>query len=99
MHRLDQISAKKPAKLLNSKSLTLDFSRQQIWPVFLPISLIWSWANPGRPPLVNGGGAVESLHTSSLAFASSKAVSGPYAGSLERWAVRNVGLGIIATPS
>ncbi len=35
MHRLDQINAKKPAKLLNSKSLTLDFSRQQIWPVFL----------------------------------------------------------------
>ena len=36
VHRLDRIWAKKPAKLLNSKSLTLDFSRQQIWPVFLP---------------------------------------------------------------
>ena len=35
MHRLDRISAKKPAKLLDSKSLTLSFSRQQIWPVFL----------------------------------------------------------------
>ena len=35
VQRLDQINAKKPAKLLNSKSLTLDFSRQQIWPVFL----------------------------------------------------------------
>jgi hypothetical protein len=38
VHRLDRIWAKKPAKLLNSKSLTLDFSRQQIWPVFLPDS-------------------------------------------------------------
>ena len=36
MHRLDRISAKKPAKLLDSKSLTLGFSRKQIWPVFLP---------------------------------------------------------------
>jgi hypothetical protein len=34
---LDQINAKKPAKLLNSKSLTLCFSRQQIWPVFFVI--------------------------------------------------------------
>jgi hypothetical protein len=40
VHRLDQISAKKPAKLSNSKSLTLDFSRRQIWPVFLPYSWI-----------------------------------------------------------
>jgi hypothetical protein len=31
---LDQINAKKPAKLLNSKSLTICFSRQQIWAVF-----------------------------------------------------------------
>ena len=30
MHRLDQISAKKPAKLPNSKSLTLYFSRRKI---------------------------------------------------------------------
>jgi hypothetical protein len=36
VHRLDHISAKKPAKLLDSKSLTLGFSRKQIWPVFLP---------------------------------------------------------------
>ena len=36
MHRLDRISAKKPAKLLDSKSLTLGFSREQIWPVFYP---------------------------------------------------------------
>ena len=41
MHRLDRISAKKPAKLLDSKALTLGFSRKQIWPVFLPISLLW----------------------------------------------------------
>ena len=41
MHRLDQISAKKPAKLLYSKSLTLDFSRQQVWPVFLPYTSRW----------------------------------------------------------
>ena len=34
VHRFDQINAKKPAKLLNSKSLTRCFSRQQIWPVF-----------------------------------------------------------------
>ena len=38
VHRLDQINAKKPAKLLNSKSLTLCFSRQQIWPVFFPLA-------------------------------------------------------------
>jgi hypothetical protein len=36
VHRLDQISAQKPAKLLDSRSLTLSFSRQQIWPVLLP---------------------------------------------------------------
>src|ERR1019366_2307205 len=36
VHRLDRIIAKKPAKLLDSKSLTLGFSRKQIWPVFLP---------------------------------------------------------------
>jgi hypothetical protein len=36
VHRLDQISARKPAKLLDSRSLTLSFSHQQIWPVFLP---------------------------------------------------------------
>jgi hypothetical protein len=41
VHRLDHISAKKPAKLLDSKSLTLGFSRKQIWPVFLPISRMW----------------------------------------------------------
>ncbi len=29
VHRLDQIYAKKPAKLLDSKSLTLSFSRKQ----------------------------------------------------------------------
>jgi hypothetical protein len=38
---LDHISAKKPAKLPDSKSLTLGFSRKQIWPVFLPYS--WKW--------------------------------------------------------
>src|SRR5580658_9196824 len=38
VHRLDHISAKKPAKLLDSKSLTLGFSRKQIWPVFLPVA-------------------------------------------------------------
>jgi hypothetical protein len=38
VHRLDRISAKKPAKLLDSKSLTLGFSRKRIWPVFLPIT-------------------------------------------------------------
>ena len=51
VHRLDQINAKKPAKLLNSKSLTLDFSRQQIWPVFLcdtAKSLYDESADPGR---------------------------------------------------
>ena len=37
MHRLDRISAKKPVKLHDSKSLTLGFSRKQIWPVFLPL--------------------------------------------------------------
>jgi hypothetical protein len=42
VHRLDQISAEKPAKLRNSKSLTLDFSRRQIWPVF--------YATIGRGP-------------------------------------------------
>src|SRR5262249_17686876 len=35
VHRLDQINAKKPAKLLDSRSLTLSFSRKQIWSVFL----------------------------------------------------------------
>src|SRR5260370_5693817 len=35
------LSAKKPAKLPNSKSLTLDFSRRQIWPVFLPKPRMW----------------------------------------------------------
>lgn len=38
MHRLDRISAKKPGKLLDSKSLTLAFSHNQIWQVFLPYS-------------------------------------------------------------
>ena len=33
--RLDRINAKKPAKLLDSKSLTLCFSGNQTWPVFL----------------------------------------------------------------
>ena len=32
---------KKPAKLLDSKSLTLGFSLKQIWPVFLPEPLNW----------------------------------------------------------
>ena len=41
MHRLDRISAKKPAKLLDSKSLTLGFSRKQIWPVFLCYPANW----------------------------------------------------------
>ena len=35
MHRLDRINAKKPAKLLDSRSLALSSSRKQIWPVFL----------------------------------------------------------------
>ena len=38
-------NAKKPAKPLNSKSLTLDFSRQQIWPVFL-------YQGKGRRPAI-----------------------------------------------
>jgi hypothetical protein len=46
VHRLDRISAKKPAKLLDSKSLTLGFSRKQIWPVFLP----YRSKCPRRPP-------------------------------------------------
>jgi hypothetical protein len=37
---LDRINAKKPAKLLDSKSLTLGFSGKQIWPVFLCFSSI-----------------------------------------------------------
>src|ERR1035441_3212375 len=40
-HRLDPISAKKPAKLLDSKSLTLGFSRKRIWPVFLCVTAKW----------------------------------------------------------
>ena len=35
VHRLDRINANVPAKLLDSKSLTLGFSRKQIWPVYL----------------------------------------------------------------
>jgi hypothetical protein len=35
VHRLVRIIANIPAKLLDSKSLTLDFSRKQIWPVYL----------------------------------------------------------------
>ena len=35
VHRLDRIIANIPAKLLDSKSLTLNFSRKQIWPVYL----------------------------------------------------------------
>src|SRR5205823_14705006 len=35
VHRLDRIIANIPAKLLDSKSLTLGFSRKQIWPVYL----------------------------------------------------------------
>jgi len=51
VHRLDQINAKKPAKLLNSKSRTLCFSRQQIWPVFFRDTA--TWIDPvscGAPP-------------------------------------------------
>jgi hypothetical protein len=35
VHRLDLIIANIPAKLLDSKSLTLGFSHKQIWPVYL----------------------------------------------------------------
>jgi hypothetical protein len=35
VHRLDRINAKKPAKLLGSKSLTLGFRVKRIWSVFL----------------------------------------------------------------
>src|ERR1035441_1372766 len=52
VHRLDRISAKKPAKLLDSKSLTLGFSRKQIWPVFLP----YSWIGPERGSVWSGVG-------------------------------------------
>ena len=34
MHRLDRIIANKPAKLLDSRSLTLGFRVKQIWPVY-----------------------------------------------------------------
>src|SRR5579863_10750291 len=34
--RLDQINARKTAKLPDSRSLTLSFSRRQIWPGFFP---------------------------------------------------------------
>src|ERR1022692_5067653 len=35
VHRLDRIIANIPAKLLDSKSLTLAFACKQIWPVYL----------------------------------------------------------------
>ena len=35
MHRLDRINAKKPAKLLDSKSLTLGFSRERFGRFFM----------------------------------------------------------------
>src|ERR1017187_8455071 len=35
VHILDRINAKRPAKLLDSGSLTLGFWFKQIWPVFL----------------------------------------------------------------
>ena len=38
---MDRITANKPAKLLDSKSLTLGFSRKQIWPVFLCNAAEW----------------------------------------------------------
>src|ERR1017187_1206606 len=34
VHRLDRIIANKPAKLLDSRSLTLGFRVKQIWPVY-----------------------------------------------------------------
>ena len=36
VHGLDRISARKPAQLPDSRSLTLSVSRRRIWPVFLP---------------------------------------------------------------
>lgn len=59
MHRLDQIGAKKPAKLLYSKSLTLDFSRQQIWPVFLPFPSIGSLVATERACVWTLGGLLD----------------------------------------
>src|SRR5260370_41527627 len=50
---LDHISAKKPAKLLDSKSLTLGFSLKQIWPVFLPVPEMW--ASRRRPQCIGQG--------------------------------------------
>src|SRR5438445_13716713 len=70
VHRLDQINAKKPAKLLNSKSLTLDFSRQQIWPVFLcdtAKSLYDESADPGRVCVPYRGKAALSESPTNLA--------------------------------
>jgi hypothetical protein len=39
VHKLDRINANKPAKLLDSRSLTLRFWFKQIWPVFMLDSL------------------------------------------------------------
>jgi hypothetical protein len=41
--RLDRINAKKPARLLDSRSLTLRFWFRQIWPVFFmfPGQVTW----------------------------------------------------------
>jgi hypothetical protein len=67
VHRLDQINAKKPAKLLDSKSLKLDFSRKQIWAVFFmfPVNLSPEQAHfrVGREP-----GAIRTAHTIEMAL-------------------------------
>ena len=59
VHRLDQISAKKPAKLLDSRSLTLSFSRQQIWPVFLPNADKMRYPDFRAQGLFIGSGVIE----------------------------------------
>jgi hypothetical protein len=69
VHRLDRINAKKPAKLLGSKSLTLRFSRKQSLAGFLCYPSKWTKrcctkgdlrkASPlsiGKPDWLMGGG-------------------------------------------
>src|ERR1700730_18373860 len=61
VHRLDRIIANIPAKLLDSKSLTLGFSRKQIWPVYLCYSLRGGLAiktHPGLSAVHAGNGAI-----------------------------------------
>ena len=53
MHRLDRINAKKPAKLLDFKSLTLGFRSKQIWQVFLCDTAKWQASHSTiTPPYV-----------------------------------------------